>query len=171
MSLKSQKSFVLICRETQVGETLSEKTTGRVVISVLAMLFVIPVLQYQFHDGSGDTAMLLFQEFNIHRPVNWVPSVQSLLTVMNDTSSGMIQPVVYLQFTPGGGDAASAGIDLPEYYSNLRVFPYGSEIDKLYIESESIDGTVFTTTAWFMTKEASVVRLNFEWYPLYMISG
>ncbi len=49
-AINALKTTKIIPKQSKVGATLSEKTTGRVVITVLFMLLVFPVFQYNYED-------------------------------------------------------------------------------------------------------------------------
>ena len=71
-----------------MGATLSEKTTSRVIVSVLAMLLLFPFLQYNFEDFSQEEATVLLQRYNFERPVGWEHSVDYIKKSMGTYADG-----------------------------------------------------------------------------------
>jgi class 3 adenylate cyclase len=135
-------------KQSKVGAELSDTTTRRVIVIVLAMLCLVPILSYTEPDNTQEASTQILHDFNLHSTSD--AGRQLALDVFTTDYARYYNKfyLVRLQMTPLTSTGAGADdnwiISEEEKIDRLRE----SSITKFNYVS-TVDGQTYRTTAWF----------------------
>lgn len=136
-------------RQSKLGFRLSEYTTRRVIVGVLAMLLLVPLLTYEETDFTEELATEALHRFNVQRGTGWEVAARQMRSSLGqwstDVGGGPRLVRLSTQPLPQGDPAAALQLDDVGSYDHLRTGIAGEELVSFRFET-AVGGAVPTVT-------------------------